>query len=89
MGHYGGAMVSVTEVSVSPNLAVAKVFVSVFPSDKAEAALRLLNVKALRTALAQRVRKQMRIVPELTFVMDNSLNHAVRIDELLQNDRGH
>jgi ribosome-binding factor A len=83
MAHYGGAMVSVTEVDISPNLAVAKVYVSIFPTSKTKVVQGLLNAKALRAALAQRIKKQMRIVPELTIVTDTSLNYAARINELL------
>jgi ribosome-binding factor A len=84
MTHYDGAMVSVTEVDVSPNMLSAKVYVSIFPSSKSSSVLPLLNAKTLRMALAQRVRKQMRCVPELTFVLDTTLDYAERIDELLQ-----
>jgi ribosome-binding factor A len=84
MAHYDGAMLSVTEVIVSPNMATAKVYVSIFPSSKTEAALHALNAKGLRSMLAQRFGKQMRVVPELTFIVDESLNYAARIEELLK-----
>lgn len=77
-------MLSVTEVDVAPNLAAAKVYISVFPPDKTDAALRLLNAKTLRTALAQRTRKQMRTVPELNFIVDTTLNYAHNIEKMLK-----
>lgn len=43
MAAFGGAMVSVTEVRISPDLSVAKVYVSIFPSAKAEAAMQIIN----------------------------------------------
>ena len=67
MAAFGGAMVTVSEVRVSPDLSVAKVYVSIFPSDKQEAVMALLeeNNKALRGELGHVVGKQLRIVPEL------------------------
>jgi ribosome-binding factor A len=86
MAHYGGAMLSVTEVDAAPNLATAKVYVSVFPSSMSGMALGQLNAKAMRAALAMRTKKQMRTVPELSFVADTTLDYAQRIDELLRGE---
>ena len=86
MAAFGGAMVTVSEVRVSPDLSLAKVFVSVFPSEKQEAVMALLeeNVKALRGELGRVVAKQFRIVPELAFLLDTSLDYAEHIEELLK-----
>jgi len=84
MTHYCGAMLSITEVDASPNLATAKVYVSIFPTDKTQDVMQRINGKELRALLAQRVSKQMRIVPELSFVVDTTASYASRIDELLQ-----
>lgn len=83
---YGGAMVSVTAVRVSPDLGFAKVYVSVFPSDKAKEVKVKLdeNAKELRFELGQRVRHQLRIVPEIAFYIDDSLDYVERIDNLLK-----
>ncbi|MBR4775856.1 MAG: 30S ribosome-binding factor RbfA [Bacteroidales bacterium] len=86
MAAFGGAMVTVSEVRVSPDLSVAKVFVSIFPSEKQEAVMAILedNVKALRGSLGRVVAKQFRIVPELVFLLDTTLDYAEHIDQLLK-----
>ena len=86
MAAFGGAMVSVTEVRISPDLSVAKVYLSVFPSSKAEAVMEQINEnsRALRGELGHVVAKQMRIVPELAIFLDTSLDYAEHIGELLK-----
>lgn len=86
MAAFGGAMVSVTEVRISPDLSVAKVYVSVFPSSKAEAVMQMINEnsRALRGELGRHVDKQLRIVPELVFFLDSTLDYVEHIDELLK-----
>ncbi len=86
MATFGGALVTVSEVRVSPDLSVAKVFVSVFPSEKQGPVMQLLeeNKKVLRGELGHRVAKQLRIVPELNFLLDTTLDYAQHIDELLK-----
>ena len=79
-------MVTVSEVRVSPDLSLAKTYVSIFPSAKAEEVMKLLNdnVKTLRGELGHQVAKQLRIVPEIVFYLDTSLDYAEHIDELLK-----
>ena len=86
MAAFGGAMVTVSEVRVSPDLSVAKAYVSIFPSAKQAEVMQLLeeNVKALRGELGRQVGKQLRIVPELVFYLDTSLDYAEHIDQLLK-----
>ena len=86
MAAFGGAIVTVSEVRVSPDLSLAKVFVSIFPSEKQGKVMQLLeeNVRALRGELGRVVGKQLRIVPELVFLLDTSLDYAMHIDELLK-----
>ena len=86
MAAFDGAMVTVSEVRISPDLSVAKVYVSIFPSAKAEEVMKVLqeNVKAYRGELGRIVAKQLRIVPELVFYLDTSLDYAEHIDELLK-----
>ncbi|MBR6457737.1 MAG: 30S ribosome-binding factor RbfA [Bacteroidales bacterium] len=86
MAAFGGAMVTVSEVRVSPDLSIAKVYVSIFPSDKQEAVMKLLeeNNKALRGELGRKVAKQLRIVPELDFYLDTTLDYVEHIEELLK-----
>ncbi len=86
MAVFGGAMVSVTEVRISPDLSVAKVYVSIFPSSKSEEAMKIINdnSRSIRGELGHLVAKQLRIVPELVFFQDTSLDYAEHIDELLK-----
>ena len=86
MAAFQGAMVTVSEVRVSPDLAVAKVYVSIFPSDKGEAVMDILqeNVRTYRGELGHRVGRQLRIVPELAFYLDSTLDYAEHIDQLLK-----
>ncbi len=85
MAAFGGAMVTVSEVRVSPDLSVAKVFVSIFPSEKQGPVMQILqDNKALRGELGHLVAKQFRIVPELIFILDTTLDYAEHIEELLK-----
>lgn len=86
MAFFEGALVSVSGVKISPDLSVAKVYVSVFPSAKADAVMNTLeeNSKALRGELGSKVAKQLRIVPEIAFFLDSSLDYVEHIEELLK-----
>ena len=86
MAAFGGAMVTVSEVRISPDLSIAKVFVSIFPSGKQSQVMQLLeeNKKAIRGELGRKVASQLRIVPEIDFYLDSSLDYAEHIDELLR-----
>ncbi|MCQ2177077.1 MAG: 30S ribosome-binding factor RbfA [Bacteroidales bacterium] len=83
---YDGAMVTVSEVRISPDLSIAKVFTSIFPSSKQETVMKMLqdDSRALRGELGRMVAKQLRIVPELTFILDTTLDYAEHIEELLK-----
>lgn len=86
MAAFGGALLTVSEVRVSPDLSLAKVFVSIFPSEKQESVMALLeeNLRAIRGELGHVMGKQLRIVPEISFLLDTSLDYAEHIDELLK-----
>ena len=86
MAAFGGALVSVSGVKVSPDLSVAKIYVSIFPSDKAEAVMEVLqeNARPLRGELGNKMGKQLRIVPEIAFYLDSSLDYVEHIEELLK-----
>lgn len=81
-----GIMVSVSVVRVSPDLGIAKAYLSVFPSDKADEVIENLtnSTKAIRYELGNRVRHQLRIIPELRFYKDDSLDYIEHIDNLLK-----
>ena len=86
MAAFGGAMVTVSEVRISPDLSVAKVYVSIFPSARAAEVMEILNanLRSYRGELGHKIGKQMRIVPELVLYLDTSLDYAEHIDELLK-----
>ena len=79
-------MITVTVVRMSPDLSFAKVYLSIFPSDDPGKFLENLqhHVKHIRHELGKLVRHQLRIVPELAFFIDDSLDYVERIDELLK-----
>lgn len=84
-----GVLISVSIVRVSPDLGIAKVYLSIFPSDKAKELLANIqaNVKAIRFDLGQRVGKQLRVIPDLSFYLDDSLDYIDNIDRLLNPDK--
>ncbi len=86
MAVFDGAMVTVSEVRVSPDLSIAKTYVSIFPSEKADKVMAILeeNVRQYRGELGRKVGKQLRIVPEIVFYLDTSLDYAEHIEELLK-----
>lgn len=85
MAAFDGAMVTVSGVKISPDLSVARIYVSIFPSEKADNVLNILkdNTKALRGELGHAMSKQLRIVPEISFFLDSSLDYVAHIEELL------
>lgn len=84
-----GTLVSVSNVRVSPDLSIARVYLSVFPSEKSEEILESVkaSAKTIRYELAQQVRFQLRKTPELTFFLDDSLDYIENIDNLLRADK--
>lgn len=80
-----GVLVSVTVVRVSSDLSVAKAYLSIFPSSKGKELLETIrsNTKTIRYDLGQRVRTQLRKIPELSFFIDDSLDYIEHIDQLL------
>ena len=80
-----GVMVSVTRVRISPDLSICTAYLSIFPSEKADEIISNINAnnKTIRYELGTRVRNQLRIVPELRFFVDDSLDYIDHIDELL------
>ncbi len=84
-----GTLVSVSRVRVSPDLSVARVHLSVFPSEQGAAIIKNVNEseRSIRYHLAQRVRYQLRKTPELSFYIDDSFDYIEHIDELLAKDK--
>ena len=83
-----GVIISVSKVSVTPDLGVAKVYLSVFPSNKRDAIIEGVksNAPLIRHELAQRTRNQLRKMPELIFFADDSLDYIEEIDKSLKGE---
>ena len=81
-----GVLVSVSAVRIRPDMSIARVYLSVFPSERSQEIVKNINdnMKSIRYELGTRVRHQLRIIPELKFFVDDSLDYAERIDELLK-----
>lgn len=83
-----GVMASVTTVRVSPDLNYAKIYFSIFPFERSTEVMRTLeeNNWMIRRALGQRIRNQVKSVPELQFFLDDSLEYIANIDTLLKEE---
>lgn len=83
------AMVTVTKVTVTPDLTLARVYLSLFATDDKAALMKAItkHTKEIRGRLGERIRYQLRAVPELNFFEDDSLDYIDRIDNLLKNDQ--
>lgn len=81
----GGVLVSVSAVRVSPDLGVAKAYLSIFPPEKAPEIMENIQRqnKTVRYDLAQAVKSVLRKTPELQFYLDDSLDYIDNIDRLL------
>lgn len=81
-----GLLVSVSAVRISPDMSVCRAYLSVFPSEKSQEVVENINrnVKSVRYELGKRLRYQLRIIPELRFFVDDSLDYIEHIDELLK-----
>lgn len=84
-----GVMISVTNVRISPDLSVAKAYLSIFPSERSKEIMDNINSnkKAVRYDLGLRIGKQVRKVPELAFFLDDSIDYLENIDNLLKKDK--
>lgn len=80
-----GTLISVSTVRVSPDLSVAKTYLSIFPSEKTENIMQYIEEHkwSIRHDLASRIRHQLRKVPEIAFFADDSLDYLENIDKLL------
>jgi len=81
-----GKMISVTRVRISPDLSVARIYLSIFPSDGQEGILKGIqdHYPKIRYEIGRKVGKQLRIVPEISFFIDDSLDYIDNIDRILK-----
>jgi ribosome-binding factor A len=84
---YGRVMVSITTVRISPDLSVAKIYLSIFGAQNKKEIINKLNEHKprIRFLLGQRIKSQLRIVPELIFYIDDSAEYAEKINSVLNN----
>ena len=80
-----GTLISVSEVRVSPDLAIAHIYLSVFPQDKVASTMALIeeNTHRFRGEIGTLERHQLRIIPQIIFHLDETIDRMERIDELL------
>lgn len=80
-----GVMISITQVRMSPDLGIAKVYMSLFPSENKAETLEKIRHQAseVRYVLGKKVGKQLRHIPSLSFFVDDSFDYAEKIDQLL------
>lgn len=83
---FRGSMISVTIVRISRDFSFARCYLSIFPSDKSSEILEAIktNYSKIRGALGSRIGKQVRIIPQLEFFIDDSLDYIDHIDSLLK-----
>ncbi|MFN4197459.1 MAG: 30S ribosome-binding factor RbfA [Flavobacterium sp.] len=81
-------IISVSKVSVTSDLSIAKVYLSIFPTEKGPELLKAIqtNRALIKHDLAQRVKNQLRKVPDLQFYIDDSLDYIEKIDKALSGD---
>lgn len=86
-GILDNAFVTIADVRVSPDLGVAKIYVSMMLAPNKEAILEKINLrkKEIRKALGDKIRKQVRVIPELIFYLDEVEENATRIESLIKN----
>lgn len=86
-GILDNTFVTIAEVKVSPDLGVAKVYVSMMLAKDKKATLEKINLRKgeIRKALGEKIRKQVRIIPELIFYLDEVEENAQRMDNLIKN----
>lgn len=83
--YFGNSLVTITGVEMSPDLGFAKVFLSVFPIKDAESVFFRLDERKseVRKHLGNKIGKQVRIIPELAFIHDDTEEKASRMDSLI------
>lgn len=81
-----GKMVSITKVRISPDLSFARIYVSIYPSAGQDEVLKSIqdHSSKIRFEMGQKIRRQLRIVPEIAFFIDDSLDYIDNIDRLLK-----
>jgi len=84
--YFRGAFVTLKEVKISPDLAIATVYVSVLPVSKGDEVMEIIgqHAKRIRGLLGNAIGKQARIVPQLRFFLDNTEEEATKMDSIIE-----
>jgi ribosome-binding factor A len=82
---FRGAYISISTVRVSPDLGVSKIYLSMMLTQEPKRVLEevRVNTKVIRHALAQRIKNQVRVIPELIFYLDDSAEYAAKMDKII------
>lgn len=85
-GHLDNTFITIAEVKISPDLSVAKIYISMMLAKDKQATLAKLDLhkKDFRKALGEKIRNQARIVPELAFFLDEVEENAIKMDKLIE-----
>ena len=85
---FHGVLVSVSEVRISPDLAIAHIYLSIYPQPQEQPVMEHIvrDTPRLRGELGTLERHQLRVIPELHFHLDDTIGHLEHIDELLRSD---
>ena len=85
-GGMSGVIISVTQVKVTVDLSIAKVYLSIFPINKAKVLIDGItsNAPIIKNELAKRTKHQLRRMPELLFFLDDSLEYIDKIDQSIK-----
>jgi ribosome-binding factor A len=85
---FPGVLLTVTKVRITPDLSVAKAYISIFPVTDSKEIMHHIHTQTnfLRNELANRVRLQLRIIPDLQFFLDDSLDYEENINRLLRGE---
>lgn len=83
----GNAFVTITRVKVTPDLAIARIYISLFKQKNPQELIKNLEgqMHEIRGKLGQRIRSQARHIPELSFFLDDTLDYAEKMDSLFKN----
>lgn len=81
---FEGAFITVTEVSASPDLGYVKAYLSIYNTKNKQSVMDLIGLynKHIRKELAGKIKHSVRVIPELTFFEDNSLENAMKFDKI-------
>lgn len=86
MSIYMGKLISVTAVRISPDLSVARVYLSIFPTSELEKVIEMIvaDTGKIKFEIGKKLRNQLRKIPDLKFFVDDSLDQAEKINDLLK-----